>query len=558
MDQRSADRSHPPRRAPDTQDRGIAGARHDQLSATSTALNNGPAVQRLQMLSPSPRPSMQVVQRALVTDQEITGQKGQTYSWTSFRGTRTDAQDGSASESGRGAKTHTGQDWNSSISWQPVDHGSGEGLAVDAAIGPDHNLGSNPSAANAVARVKAFKDISGKSYISGHLLNEKLGGPGDDPRNLTAIPGSANTLQSTHIEAPVRDPVNEKGHWMHYSVGITYADDSKIFSGKSERVRAKKIRNTKALGISATPYLGGDDFIVRARYAQQLKASWFNFDVDAGRATHKTTLKLKMDSPLTDGEPVLSKPKFSGNASGKEAARTKIDAEELVLTTSNLLKHVVDNRAPLIVRITELRKNIDTISASEGEKQAAIELLNKNAAQLGGEAGYHYAYYEALSAHGLAFAPNQPDMVDFPAFYKGYEQGVALGKINAAHLIRGYDDGMNQGWSDEPRQPHDNDPQYKKGYERGYQDGLDRGDYKSGNKYVFNGISLLKNINEWNQNVFWHAWGSATVELTGHWYNQSNGPRWYEITLVSSVDPNLEEFLEQKFWMKRAWLKKGR
>jgi hypothetical protein len=497
-----------------------------------------------------------VVQRALVTDPEIIGAKNGTYNWTGFRGTRAYPVDGTAKEQGRGAALTTGEEWQSVIHWQAIDPGSGEGTGVNAVIGPDHHLGSNPSAPTALARVKAFKALSGKTYISGHLLNEKLGGPGDDPHNLTAIPGTANTLQSSNIESEVREPVNEEGRWMHYAVDIGYADDTKLFKTDDARKRAGQAATENAGGVLVQPQINGD-LLVTVRYAHTLSANWYLYDVDGNMARQQEAAFLTMASPLQGAGSVISPTTYSGIGTGKSRAKTKVDAEELVLTTSNLLKHVVDNRAPLVERINELRANIDLLKDNEQEASEAYQSLIEEAEALGWRAGHDFAYYHYLAEQRLAPPPDMPELINEEAFRNAFAAGQTEGKEEAAQYIRGYNAGHDQGWSDLAHHYGELSPRYVEGYDRGHDDGVAQGDYHSGKKYVFHNISLLSNIHEWAQNVFWHPGKPATVALTGHWFTQPNGPKWYEVQLLAIEGENPKEELGKNFWMKRAWLNKG-
>ncbi len=97
-------------------------------------------------------------------------------------------------------------------------------------LGPDHKLGSEPQkGANKVwnKRTKALSTAAGgKRYIAGHLLNNNLGGPGNDARNLTAIPATANTQQFESSEKEVKSLVNEEGLFVRYEVLVDYAQDA--------------------------------------------------------------------------------------------------------------------------------------------------------------------------------------------------------------------------------------------------------------------------------------------------------------------------------------------
>lgn len=554
-----------------------AGPREARLSALSSAMNRSPAVQRLSTLATvlNGSPAAQrlkgmaaggdgeaglpaagrVAQRALVKDAEILDERrGAAYSWMSFRGKRTEEPGGGAIERGRGAKTETGRTWKSKIEWDPVHADSGEGTRVRATIGPDHNLGSAPSLAAAKNRVDAFKALSKKSYISGHLLNEKLGGPGDDARNLTAISGEANTTEAEAIEKFVRDPVNEEGRWMRYGVVVSYTQDSS--TGITEK-KKKKVAGYGAKGVSFEQEGGKSTYKVTVHYANNITASWYTYDQDGKAATKMVTKSMSMASPLAGGAPGAINERTSGDATKTPMAKTNIDAEELVLTTSKLLKHIVDSRKPLVERIKTLRDNVAVLKGDMDEAQAAYALLMKEAMEVGRQAGYEYGRNTFLAKYDLAAAPREPVMMDGVDEYEAaFKEGMESGKKAAEDYLEGYNAGYDQGWSDLPSDCDAMNDDYQDGYQRGHTHGLEAGDYSSGRRYVFNNIALLSNIFEWKQNIFIHGRGAHTVEIVGEPV-QTGAIRWYPVRLISSACFDYEGYGDRTFWMKRAWLNKG-
>lgn len=515
------------------------------LSALGGRLSAAAPALQLQRVSASPAAAQaSVIQRALVRDSDILGQKGATYRWADFRSAPQGANDGTATDEGRGATLTAGSAAKSKIKWGAVDGGSGEGTGLTATIGPDHKLGSSPSAAVAVARVAALRWLSGKSYISGHLLTEKLGGPGTDSRNLTAIPASANTLQSANIEERLRVPVNEEGRWMHFEIAVSYANDTK-----------KVAQNTAALPAAQGVQLTAPQ-TVTARYASRLDASWHILDVNGGAATPTTSVSITMDSPLAGAGAAPSKPATSGAASGAAEARTSIDAEELVLTTSNLLKHVVDNRKPLIGRIEELRANIEELDATVEEKRAAHERLNAEAQKVGQHFGYRHGYNHTLADNRLADREPDPPMIGDPAYVEAFKTAYAGGVQDATAYSNGYWDGYNAGWSDEGAPFGAANGEYQTGFNRGHGDGLAQGDYSAGKRYNIDQGTLLENIHEARQNVHATRLGFISVDLTGERHRDGN-TKWYQVELKSAVAPSLEDHIGRFFWVKRAWLRKA-
>lgn len=139
-----------------------------------------------------------------------------------------------ANADGVGAKTSLQTDVKTKIQWEPVD-GSGEGKKVTALLlGPDHPLGTTPSKATKAKAAKLQKS-TGKGYIAGHLLNDHLGGPGNDKRNITAIPKDVNTEQSDKIEEKVKLRVNSLHEVVFYQVEVTYAKDNKTWYASNLR-----------------------------------------------------------------------------------------------------------------------------------------------------------------------------------------------------------------------------------------------------------------------------------------------------------------------------------
>ncbi len=91
------------------------------------------------------------------------------------------------------------------------------------AIGPNHPLGSSTSSSNQptlMAKLETDPNKTGENkYIRGHLLNDNIGGPGDD-RNLFPITASANSKHLHEVEKTVKDWVNTKGYWVYYKVEV--------------------------------------------------------------------------------------------------------------------------------------------------------------------------------------------------------------------------------------------------------------------------------------------------------------------------------------------------
>jgi len=500
-----------------------------------------------------------VAQRALVKDSDILEKKGTKYDWVSFRGTRTNQIGGGAEERGRGANLATGQKFRSHIIWGPIDPLSGEGTAVTAQVGPDHHLGSSPKVKNALARVAAFGALSKRSYISGHLLTEKLGGPGTEARNLTAISGSANTTQSSSIEEAIRVPVNERGEWMYYHLAVTYTNAQQNYDDDDPQVQAASETGAKGFKVEAANTLGQET--VTLRYASQLTASWHLLDVDGGAAGPTRTMAINIPSPFVTSKPkgkaTATKVTMSGGASGKQAAVTHIDAEELVLTTNNLLKHLVDSRKPLIDRIKLLRANMEALEGSKEDAEGLYNDLLQEVVNLGYRYGRDYGISKGLEKGDLSFDYGEPEVIDLDEYYEAFEEGRAKGGEIADAFLTGRTDGKDDGWSDNLKHYKSQEEFYKQGYDKGYAEGLAMGDYSPGRQYFFHNITFLLNRHEWQQNNFSTVWGLTVVRLTGQSFAQGNGLKWYEVQITAAQSPALKEEIGLHVWMKRRWLNKG-
>ncbi len=120
------------------------------------------------------------------------------------------------------------------IKWQAAKadgNGDLDGVEMVAnPLGPDHKRGSAPGTGDGKdwvkRRTKLQKAASQHKYIAGHLLNHNLGGPGNAPENLAAIPDEVNHAHSGQIEEAVKDYVNNQGGWGRYTVRISHAQDN--------------------------------------------------------------------------------------------------------------------------------------------------------------------------------------------------------------------------------------------------------------------------------------------------------------------------------------------
>ena len=93
-------------------------------------------------------------------------------------------------------------------------------------VGPDHKQGEGPKGgaqSNLMSKLETTGSGEGsknKFYIRGHLLNDNVGGPGED-YNLYPITSDANGEHERKIESKVKDWVNTERLWVYYKVSVT-------------------------------------------------------------------------------------------------------------------------------------------------------------------------------------------------------------------------------------------------------------------------------------------------------------------------------------------------
>ena len=104
---------------------------------------------------------------------------------------------------------------------------SGMGIKMIAdPLTPLHGQGSGPKG-SALADVFELLETQGETgshgYIKGHLLNDNLGGPGED-RNLFPITQTANSRHHSEIESTAKELVNDRHFWVRYQVEMRETD----------------------------------------------------------------------------------------------------------------------------------------------------------------------------------------------------------------------------------------------------------------------------------------------------------------------------------------------
>ncbi|WP_431709532.1 DNA/RNA non-specific endonuclease [Glutamicibacter uratoxydans] len=119
---------------------------------------------------------------------------------------------------------------------------------VASPLGPDHVLGSAPRGAQPIM------DQLGNQYNRGHLLNENLGGPGQN-HNLFPITRSANAVHHTGIEDTVKQWVNSQRYWVRYEVAIDNISGLKTAAdGLSKYVNADIKAKAQILNLEMEPW----------------------------------------------------------------------------------------------------------------------------------------------------------------------------------------------------------------------------------------------------------------------------------------------------------------
>lgn len=109
--------------------------------------------------------------------------------------------------------------------WTQTIGGEKVGVEMEATmLGPDHLQGTPPQSGvqkNIMNKLPTDPHLNNeKKYVRGHLLNDNLGGMGED-YNLFPITASANKAHENVIESKVKQWVNEDKQWVYYKVKVT-------------------------------------------------------------------------------------------------------------------------------------------------------------------------------------------------------------------------------------------------------------------------------------------------------------------------------------------------
>lgn len=308
------------------------------------------------------------IQRAMKTDADLDARidaRGY-YRWGPLRTGLVDDDDGGHKKAeGFEAQVHgTDKNLKTLVKWgQPTQATGFEGISMNAEkLGPDHKLGS-PPAANGIwsVRRKDFSTLSGKRYIAGHLLNDNLGGPGNNAENLTAIPSSANSEHSDKIEEPIKEKVNKEGKWMHYSVNIGYGELDNVNPhdmGYTVGTDLQKKNKAKQQGKYED---GSNNNTVKIRYANSLKAKWGPLNEDGHKTGSTEGKTITMTAPshgngtstpaatLQGHNPLEANYDENIEVNGvSPEARSEIGHQHLVLTNTSDIRAAHSARAPVV------------------------------------------------------------------------------------------------------------------------------------------------------------------------------------------------------------------
>jgi len=100
-----------------------------------------------------------------------------------------------------------------------------ESYGVEAWVRPA-NYESGTRTNNAVrGTARAAKELFGKSFVAGHMLNHYLGGDGHSYRNITAFTSKANSRHLHGIEKQAKAEVKTDKHAIKYQVWIDHVKD---------------------------------------------------------------------------------------------------------------------------------------------------------------------------------------------------------------------------------------------------------------------------------------------------------------------------------------------
>ncbi|WP_172201388.1 DUF4157 domain-containing protein [Niveibacterium sp. COAC-50] len=109
-----------------------------------------------------------------------------------------------------------------SVSYGGVDaQRGGKSMTADP-LTPEHGAGSSPSVVPPIWAAVNQRRNGKRLYVMGHLLNNKLGGPGDNIANLTPITFSCNAAHQAAVESTLKSMINTARKFVYYKVSVKY------------------------------------------------------------------------------------------------------------------------------------------------------------------------------------------------------------------------------------------------------------------------------------------------------------------------------------------------
>jgi len=168
--------------------------------------------------------------------------------------------------------------------------GFGRGIRVNPLVKNDQGSGVNQGYVNqndTFRKLKARRKGGASYYVAGHLLNNNLGGPGDNWKNLTPLTQYANTQDhEPNFESAVKNAVNKDGKSVDFVVSAVY--------GSHSGLKSDKIQDLKNSGEEEK----ADVIQAEARVPTELDCSAIEVSPKKGVLIKQHRVKNKIDTGL--------------------------------------------------------------------------------------------------------------------------------------------------------------------------------------------------------------------------------------------------------------------
>ncbi|RFM33187.1 DNA/RNA non-specific endonuclease [Chitinophaga silvisoli] len=252
------------------------------------------------------------------------------------------------------------------IEWAPTVHGQGKSVTAKV-LASDHPLGSVSDNKAINKSVQTLSTAAGnQDYIAGHLLNHKLGGPGNDARNLTAIPGDVNSEMANKVEDNVVEWVNKEHQIVYYKTEVDYDNDA----GKDYASMVK---------ITFGSYKESTDFSNPNPDNDLENKHIFELPINKPSQYLSTNSGyIRDDNSLSPGYKDISGKAYSwaGVKKVDTSAKLKFDKEkDVVLNTEAHIKIEFIAAAIYSLPISKLQKQVEEITKEKTEAGKQLELL---------------------------------------------------------------------------------------------------------------------------------------------------------------------------------------